>query len=153
MELTDTKYYTPDIEDLFVGYECEMDWASMAGGRFNWLRTTIGVQDLGGILSFINCKTIRTPYLTKEDIEKEGWIDEGLSVINVKGGVENPWSFRKGNYIAAFWEDAKKLAIIVRDPSLIEEGKGFPTYPMHTFVGDCKSINEFRKITKWLNIC
>lgn len=150
------KYYTPDIEDLFIGYECEelRDTCYEGGTSREYHDIRWEPYKVSCTIGFHKWQqpTLRTPYLTKEDIEKEGWSDEGLSVINREGKVENAWSFRKTNFIAAYWEDTHYLGIIVRDPSL-QDTRNFPALPLVSFVGQCKSINEFRKITKWLNIC
>ena len=75
----ENKYYTPDIEDIRVGYECEIfnpantDPFILGHYYDSWDKITIhrvNMYDVGR-------KEFRTPYLTKEQIEAEGWIHIG----------------------------------------------------------------------------
>lgn len=81
------KYFTPEIEDIRVGYECEMKQPNFSYFRNGITRDTllkilekeeykpyvIQVFDFQ-MLKFSGLDgVIRVPYLTKEQIEKEGW--------------------------------------------------------------------------------
>jgi hypothetical protein len=142
------KYFTPTIEDLHVGYECEvlpinesLGWEAgklsyetghEGPGVYNlypfWYTTRKGKY--GRIKTMIHdFKQIRVPYLTQEQIEKEGWtFQTDTWVVS---------SFRKGKYILYFEPKSKKLRVY-------DNG--------YVFDGYCPSINEFRTIMKFLNI-
>lgn len=152
------QYYTPDIEDLFVGYECEV-WDTHAYTPESWRKVKIGQADEYDTGSFPNyglfieladnTSRFRTSYITRDQIVAEGWKDitNPLSI--------NTWSFEKGNRFCGFrFNDLKNpfvLYIIVKDPSIEEVTLGVPS-EFFKFICPCPSINEFRKICKLLNI-
>lgn len=143
----ENKYYTPKIEDLFVGYECqtaEVNWDLIPESYWYPICITekdlkesrprsFGHNDTYSIWSF----PIRTPFLTKEQIEQEGWENRkniffhtgqyGLYGVKIENFKNNP-------------EKIFKIRIV--DLYLMEQ----------LFYGMCSSINEFRKICKLLNI-
>jgi|688.fasta_scaffold174702_1 hypothetical protein len=132
-------YYTPDITDLHVGYECEfVPHGRMVGepdNAYKWDKITL-TQDTTNVWSdkwsdLIKRFYIRTPYLTREQIEAEGWEER-----EQKEGEIKFWKpcFVKGPYQLFFH---KRLEI---------------SGPNISYLGECKSINEFRKIIKWLGL-
>ena len=121
------KYYTPNIEDLFIGYECE----SYNNGI--WEKHTFKDIDYEGILIYLDGIWLQTPYLTKEQIQSEGW----------KLHDEKHNEFRKGCYVLVYRFSNQQLQIADTDSSYGWQVK---------FVGNCKSINELRKISKLLEI-
>ena len=153
-----SKYYTPDISDLFVGYECEkaiLDYSSTGLAPVGWEPYKIG-QDanwekgLREMETFIlwNTRSLRTPYLTKEQIESEGWKYEGakdylLFGYDVMQGFHN--AMEKGDYVIQGRSlfGSQHLKIFDRSD---QEGAHC------VFEGFCPSINEFRKICKLLGI-
>ncbi len=79
----DNDYFTPDIEDIRVGYECEI--CPHLGYDNTWI-PTVGrceqnsAKDCNQDELTYDCLIdgyvgIRTPYLTREQIEAEGWED------------------------------------------------------------------------------
>jgi len=137
----ENKYFTPDIEDIRIGYECELflpikDWFKpekwkrfkISKNGYNRIGPYGGdLSELDEVCNLVSLYQARTPYLTKEQIEAEGWIDG-----------------KKDNY--------KLLASTVTYDDRIE-------YPLHImkgdmtiFYGDCKDINTFRYILKLLKI-
>ncbi len=90
-------------------------------------------------LGFIRYKTwIRVPFLTKEEIEVEGWKNIDNRGMSENNGLE----CTKGEFTLYYWFIHPRLKII------------------HTYLGtvletnimDKFSINEFRKLTKLLNV-
>ena len=158
-------YFTPDIEDIRVGYECEIN----VNGR--WLIHIFGGIDSSRADDWYNLhrmhdatKTIenyiRVPYLSKEQIEAE----KGFEIVQPYAGSKHPYNgtiLRKGNYWFSFqelplWDEKGQtgehkmyLTIIPIDPvaSEIDINSHFPR-----FHGECKDINTFRNICKILNI-
>lgn len=150
--MNEEKYYTPQISDLRVGYECEIllneDFESSNNNV--WRKHTFNQgnftnyagesnNDWDNLFWYnptrvINHRIIRTPFLTKEQIEAEGW------------------EYRAGYYIKDtmrlyFWniEPEYRTPRITID-STLSDGLYF------SFFGECKSINELRYISKLLNI-
>ena len=127
-------YYTPDIDELYVGYELELQNIENA----QWGRYTItSDEDFGNFmdaLSISEClqeEMIRTKYLTKEQLEAEGWVEVKFKSIYP--------CFKKGDAHLEF--DENDAYIYGCDP-----------YDDVWYKGTCRSINELRKIIKLLNI-
>ena len=136
------KYYTPDIEDIRVGYECEVNVGLIPGFRDGWNKGILNQQNISYYLKFGSAKSMfRVSYLAKEQIEAEGWklVDETIKTI-----PENyPFLvFVKDNYVLSFVREKKRIEIQKRNEDL----------QWYIFQGECPSINEFRYICKLLNI-
>ena len=140
------KYYTPEIEDIRVGYECEMEssWGWQKGKWPEILMTDtlsgFHVQKVGA-LKATNTGSLRVPYLTVEQIEAEGWIkvnDNTFVITSMKSdkfdsNVEYSLTFNRPRltpYINIDGADADSSC----------------------YRGMCKSINELRTIMKLLRI-
>lgn len=119
------KYFTPSIEDIRVGYECDM-----LNSEGNWQSFKFGdhlyYEGFG-----VDMEQLRVPYLTKEQIEAEGWKHEWLE----KG--THSWS--KKELILTTFEDFSRIKI-----------NYISGYQL--FDGECKDINTFRYICRLLNI-
>jgi hypothetical protein len=146
------QYFTPDIEDIHIGYELEIYIANgWKCGKFpevlkeNHELDEFKEDDIMKLAHAI----IRVPYLTKEQIEKEEGIkfDREVKHWNVKGN--STWAFRRNNHWIGlrYSKDLPLISIIPIDP-VKEEGFWHEV----RFIGYCKSINEFRKVLKLLNI-
>jgi hypothetical protein len=123
------KYFTPDIEDIHVGYACE----ELRNGNWEFLNIPYN-ECLNDLYSQCLNNFIRVPYLIKEDIEDEGW-----EIINSE--IFTYGYFLKGECKLELQEDNK---ICIR--------KGL-WYPENTiYKGECKDINTFKKIIKLLGI-
>lgn len=131
------KYFIPEISDLHVGYECESLNALPEEERY-WIPYVVGEttgtwNQFGGIRWAVENKHLRVPYLTKEQIEKEGWISyQGSTLI----------ALNKGDFYIWYSEFSKILSI--------DQGK-HPNKRTR-FIGECKDINTFRKLMKLLGI-
>jgi hypothetical protein len=126
----ENKYFTPDIEDLCIGYECEL----LMNTDVSILNPTSNAPEFKPFIFEKNkiellielYDSIRVPYLTKEQIEAEGWVYVSMDMCWIKNGIE--LYFQKDNKIE-----------ILDQPNFL-------------FQGECKDINTFRKIIKLLNI-
>lgn len=123
-------YFTPQIEDLRVGYECEVytdKWKKIRLNQKEGLQ--VSVTDIA-----LERYKIRVPYLTKEKINMEGWMDSSGKDYKVS-------LFRKKNFTLGYnWEEKTLKIVTFEDNS-------------HTlYNGTCRDINEFRQISKLLNI-
>ena len=152
----ENKYFTPDIEDLCIGYECEYNFARAYKNEFDFVK--IGYKDvtpgeagytdeLTNMIHLIDdgAAAIRVPYLTKKQIKAEGW--------KLKNTHPEWPTFEKGNYWVTLITEEDKLPfirIMGIDPMLIVGVKYLSSY--NVYQGQCKSINELRKICKLLGI-
>jgi hypothetical protein len=150
------KYYTLSIKDIRVGYECEV-WVEYWNDEYKgneWKSWTVSHQDIqygdskgvtviGLLYPHFSEPRIRTPYLTKEQIEAEGW-----EVKETHWSGSN-FSFEKGNYGGVQLRDGR-VAIIMLDVTL--DDYTCNTSNGQLYLGKCPSINEFRFINKLLGI-
>lgn len=149
------KYYVPEISDIHVGYECEIN-PSPKLNPYNWNKHIVAgnrvfmSDDFYRIHEWVShYETLetymRTSYLTREQIEAEGWkrIEQSET--------ESAYYRKEGNYNTYFvlrqiihqLGDKHKIIIKVVMP---------PNERLTLFSGLCPSINEFRTIMKYLNI-
>ena len=130
------KYFTPDIEDLHIGYKCEQkdesEWTSYIIDQKSLLYTTL--RDLeSSEKSFI-----RTKFLDKSDIESLGW----KWFTNASYGEDYEMINNNKKYVLSQIENTQEIYVY-----LIDESKDYVL-----FNGQCKSINELRIIHKLLQI-
>jgi hypothetical protein len=141
------QYYTPDARDLRIGYECELKQASYDGGQ--WIKNVIDEEEacfhgdynenhFADFASAIRFGTIRTPYLTQEQIVAEGW---NVLQVYPDGGL----IFEKRNYELLFKKGERITITEVRESFEL-------TIREQLYKGSCPSINEFRTLCKLLSI-
>ncbi len=144
------KYFTPDIEDIRVGYECEMlngygEWKPFKFEKYLYYEG-VGV-DFG---------KMRVPYLTKEQIEAEGWeaarekspfTGEQYKFRKIIGEKETGVFNQDHIYTLEYYgQGTQNLKIHLEWESSCNKFNGY------MFCGTCKDINTFRYICKLLNI-
>ncbi|MEI8254031.1 MAG: hypothetical protein WCG25_10205 [bacterium] len=134
MENENKQYFTPDITDIKVGYECEVNPSSLAGGKDYWVNNIAkSIINLQGLEELLKVDCLRTPYLTKEQIENEGWKEE------------------RENYY--YKEDAQLHTFIGKiDNKIFDMRISIYNDIGKLFYGECKDINTFRWICKLLKI-
>ncbi len=149
--MEEIKYFSPDIEDFHVSYEYEVlsigrifdDFGNLLPNRkrdeeIQWRITKmINPSDLLHISISYDRNKIRCAYLTKEQIEIEGWIDITLSYQKEKLVVCEK---QIGEYYRLVY-NIKSHMLSITDCEDCSH-----------FIGECKSINEFRYICKLLKI-
>lgn len=152
------KYFTPDIEDIRVGYEIESYELSIdeAGDpKLNydrWVKKTLDSSYVQTILKY-GLKFIRVPYLTKEQIEAEGWkLSYDFSTL----GPAHSMDFEKGDVwkntgrgaFLSWYPHSNIIKITTSDVGYNQDG------PNHSikFKGECKDINTFRHISRLIKI-
>lgn len=151
----ENKYFIPDISDFHNGYEYERN----DGGE--WYSVTCDLYDARDIKTLLNKKVydtfplnkdrlndkdykeyyptvkidrIRVPYLTKEQIENEGW---KYDLDQTDGTITFVKKVKRCYYELHF--DSKKKEVLINHSS--------DSLPFK-----CKDINTFRKIIKLLEI-
>lgn len=152
------KYFQPDISDIRIGYELEINWNR--GYETNWIPIKITVQDddfaytqeLSEIVDALDdgMSEARVPYLTKEQIEAEGWLFQGKSI--------DTWFYKEGDFeigsinTSGIWTSYK---IVIHygfhDKRLFINADDQGT-EHKLFEGNCRCINDFRYIMKLLGI-
>lgn len=142
----ENKYFTPNIEDLHVGYECKIkevveDSNTRSGYNLEWVPYIIGVNNIGTSDIKVSSGSIRTPYLSKEQIANEGWKIIRNDIKPAPYKVD--WVVaRKGDYELC-------INLAMHDIMHMEINK---TKHSVLYRGECKSINELRTIFKFLKI-
>ena len=131
-------YYTPSIEDVRIGYECLWFGAEENGQKI----VVKDVQDLQFVISEIPSKTIDTLYLTKEQIEAEGFWHY---YNDFSFGIFYKPKEKDEKYRVDY--DYKQHTLTI---SVISSNEIIHYFDL--FIGECKSINEFRTLLKWLEI-
>lgn len=127
----ENKYFTPDIEEMFVG--CEFEMHDTWGG---WKKLILTEDLLKNPLIGLGSGNervpwywkIRVPYLTKEQIEAEGWKHYGNNCFEL-----NP------RWFCSWYPEMNRLEVYDNENE-------------KNFSGKCKDINTFRKICKLLEI-
>jgi hypothetical protein len=146
----ENKYFTPDIEEMFVGCEFEMhdtwgDWKKLILTEDLLKHPAVGLGS-GNERAPWYWK-FRVPYLTKEQIEAEGWeliqIYPKGSCVFQKGtkedGYELTYNFTEHRITFA------KLYFYYLDDKYTRTELSWRSLK-------CKDINTFRKICKLLEI-
>lgn len=143
------KYYTPDLEDLHIGYVC--DHTSTMGAlkiehedRIAY-NDALDAYDLQNYIKWISegegdvSLYIRTPYLSKEQIESERW---AYIPNNSDSGASRIFRHTRDSELNMWWNYS--------DPSYLQI-INVKTHESWDFY-NIKSINEFRKLMKFLNL-
>jgi hypothetical protein len=132
----ENKYFTPDIEELCIGYELE--YKSYKQGNYKPHKIFDGSSIDVIFKDGISQNFVRVPYLTKEQIEAEGWKPYYMDGV-----------YTKDDYILNFdFATGLNRLNIHKKP---ETGKNVTSHDM-LFNSKCKCINDFKKIIKILEI-
>jgi hypothetical protein len=137
------KYFVPEISDFCIGYEYEQLVTplseSLSKSEPEWMKCKFPDPfTIDRILLLYERKEqLRVSYLTKEQIEAEGWKHDKKH-NDVKHFYKNEIYLRL--YIGYHHEE-----IIFHNISIFNENGVL-------FRGECKDINTFRKIIKLLGI-
>ena len=140
-KIMENKYFTPAIEDLHVGYELvsNLEKQNIGIGK---APLRISKDNISHVLS--NIDTYEVLYLTKEQIEADGWkLKDNVIGFNVP-------VFEKNNHWIMWYEKEKFLRIMPIDPSKEKFIDKMDIWMLYQ--GECKCINTFRTICKLLNI-
>ena len=148
----ENKYYTPEIEELRVGFEYEED----VHGNNKWNKKIIKPTNITQVckdllddirLSEENEYTFRVKYLTKEDIEECGFVylKEDRSELNFQKIVDD-YSF----YEIAYDLDEQLLTIeYYYQPEMVAEVTGHVNSAIR-FKGTIKNKSELKQILKMI---
>lgn len=136
--MENNKYFVPEISDFCIGYEFETIYLKSV-----WTKESLNIMDAGWFFECYHNDAVptefRVPYLTKEQIEAEGfklieneliWCP-GLKFIHIPFYKDNIWCYLG-------WDNFIWIGV--------DKGKNC------LYTGECKDINTFRKIIKLLGI-
>ena len=127
----ENKYFTPDMEDLHIGYECEIStptiWKSGKFPEILELNSELDEFSKDSLMKAAHA-ILRVPYITKEQIEAEGWKHYNNNCFEL-----NP------RWFCSWYPEMNRLEIYDNENE-------------NNFAGKCKDINTFRKICKLLEI-
>jgi len=130
------KYYIPNIEEFYIGFECEIEHITSAGSTTEYKKHIISendnIKDLYESNDWYN--TPRVKYLDQQDIESLGFTIETTSY-----GMQ----YKKNKTFIKFSYD-KKLII---EKYFIDIGINSVV-----FIGDIKNKSELKKLLKQLAI-
>lgn len=138
-------YFTPSIEDIRVGYELEYytkRFFSTGEVKETWTPVVVRTPTVPLYIGEVMKKTARVPYLTKEQIEAEGW---ELTAAHDNKTLQ--YNYRKGDVDLYFRPDRRQVFLNRLDYS--RTGRHDTDF---TLVLKDISINELRYICKLLGI-
>ena len=150
------KYYTPDISELHVGYECEHTSnmsAFICEDYDDVVKDKLTSTDLRCYITWGEEeegleKFVRTKYLDKEDIESCGWKWLGTIYGENMTSKTSMYELSTGTEIKDTKENRWQMKYSYdNQKASISQGTNWMR-----FFGECKSINELKKIMQWLNI-
>lgn len=171
-----SKYFTPLIEDIFPGYECEKHVVTdfsrnishgspesyehyVLNDKEGWEKYILTKEDCIALLSHTgDLRTspgipllgfFKTPFLTKEQIEAEGWVEDTTESFTKGMLIKKEQSGRI--LYCRFYPKTNNLYISQFVPS---EPNNVWSQSMRStlFDGFCKDINTFHKLLILLNI-
>jgi len=126
-----SKYYTPEKEEFYVGFECEI-----LNGFGEWKHIPIEISHFT-LNEVENLKEWRVKYLDRADIESLGF--------EFQGGNDYYWlRYFNGEYILSQATEVLKEEIYFN--LTIEKNGDF------YFQGTIKNKSELKKILKWIGV-
>jgi hypothetical protein len=154
----ESKYYTPEKEECYIGFKYELNGAEMKtpNNSHGWESVVFG-QNLNDFLMPTNPnydlmkRNIRVKYLDKKDIESCGW--HALTVIDGANDGDE-LNYIDGYEIKDFVLHKKEnLYFIYERKEYHESNKATGNWQQNTlFQGTIKNISELKKIMKQKNI-
>lgn len=129
----ENKYYTPELDEFYVGFECETnddgDWEYYRVKKYTSLLELDKLLKLNGI---------RVKYLDKSDIESLGW----------DFNSEHLGPYLKFKFTNSF----RYLYFYAQDNKIIIDNGGWYEDNVQYFQGNIKNKSELRRLMKQLGI-
>lgn len=170
------KYFVPNKEDIYIGYECQYHGMTTGGlmiidlsdeGKSETIKEPdtkvyfsikCGLDPLNEktpqqIYDLIDNSQIQVPYLTKEQIEAEGWklTDEKSPFTGEHYKFIKSWNgpgFNEPHKLTLTWYGRFSPNLAIR----YEWESSWNRFDEYIYYGSCKDINTFRTICKLLEI-
>jgi len=150
----DPLYYTPNIEDIFIGYECEINPSAAYSNEWCPYIFQVRYEDgcyrnVGNTFDMLEdgCSAIRTKHLTKDQIESEGWKEDNSEVERGRYSEETFSYYYRKNIKGGFVD----LLQFTRCPG-VWNIRRYLIGEDQLYTGPIPSINELRYISKLLGI-
>ncbi len=130
---TNTKYYTPTIEEFHVGFEFEQKIGNSVSTKDEvWLKSIFSfIPNADKILEILSGDLIRVKLLDREDIESLGWIQRDYDTFDFGSNIAFEFIPEETSYIYTYGG-----------------GKNLDTI----FKGTIKNKSELQKLMVQLNI-
>ena len=140
--MDESKYYTPEIEEFHVGFECEF----LGEGRTDWISVVIDWANMNFISFYENAVKgkYRVKYLDREDIEGLGWRNVTEDDLGVYAHKEIIWRSDKSKAGLIYVPKTNWLCVTKTD--LLNKSGGT------VFAGVVKNKSELKKLMKMLGI-
>ncbi|ACU61316.1 hypothetical protein [Chitinophaga pinensis] len=146
--MEEQKYYTPEFEDIRIGMDCEL----FDVFKKSWILYE-GIISVTIITSILQkgklTKHVRVPYLTKEQIEAEGW------VLKQPGTQSYFRIVNDGTFLHLYIKNDMSI-VIVREDQTPESYNGaiseWDSTKNDVYQGTCRCVNDLRLISKLLGI-
>lgn len=145
----ENKYYTPEIKEFHVGFECEIlssyDWQKGIWPEILQKDTLTGFEK--NIIKATENTSIRVKYLDKDDIEKLNWIAD----------KERTWGdrmcFYKNDNTLEYYEDCTLIINRYKKNLEVFQNQGINNIEItNKFRGKIKNISELKILLKQLDI-
>ena len=160
--MENNKYFTPDIEDIHIGYECEVfDYAVPAVRigkdkllkEWQFRKIEKFESDYSGLVILLPEDGIRVSYLTNKHLETEGWkyYQNIPDVVVPEGYVEYYKDVEWFKVVISISETSHYLDV-QKVFQNVQIGNELQEFRNTIYNGECKDINTFRKIIKLLKI-
>lgn len=157
----ENKYFTPAIEDITIGYECEIKYPSSGWTKFIVKDTWFGRDGEGDFPEIFSCiesriHDIRVPFLTKEQIEQFNFflkyksIDSWFQINDDKRfntDIQNFFGYKTYNVFLNYGFHDYRLKIKADFSGGGDWDKSEVLYD-----GECKCINELKRILKQVHV-
>ena len=168
--MEEQKYFTPNVEDFHKGYEyeiLELHRENYHVGFNNIISKWIPKKwdssqiRLNKLACKITSKEIRVPYLTKKQIENEGWaLQEEFSNVYSIGFIKNLTYSGSNSVMFLLYNFASKWLLISIQSTIdniysiryTDEKTNTNIGGNTLYAGKCKDINTLRYITKLLEV-
>jgi len=158
-------YFIPKIEDLKENYQFEYQEYDEELDIFkdNWIKTNFDSREgLGHDLTYqFQSENVRCEFLTKEQIESEGWaLQEEFPYVHSIGLIKN-LTYRGTNHTVFLYYNYSSKWLLITIQSVIDNIYSIKYTTEKTdiningntlYAGTCLDINTFRYICKLLEI-
>jgi hypothetical protein len=162
----ENKYYTPQIEEFHVGFNCEWKMQRVKSQSFlnndyihNWSAHTITIDDFSDHaladeshnLTY-NLNEWRVKYIDREDIESFGFIREFSTFSKILKSPAEVYINEEKNTILAHYPDINKVTISTRDYAKNELALKSNWDDRQVNLISIKNKNELQRLLKQLSI-
>lgn len=148
----ENKYFIPEKEDLRIGYECEMFVFNTIKEESFWKKHVLTPFTLRIGIEDETKSYIRTPYLSQEQLEAEGW---NLTDIPFDDDLKDEDVFKKA-FEKVISENLWYTLELMENHQIQIQKRYYINQVSQiwkvVFEGECKCINQLKQIFKQIHI-